>query len=369
MRINQQNNYLNQRLNNVNQPKQPTRTISVDADFNGNLEMAIASAEDGDVVQLSNKVYYTDGITIDKDITIAGAVPDSTNSASAGRTPAGQNGSVINGKGTSSPIISLNSDASGTTIQDIEITDGNIGISSDAATDLKLQNLEIHNIGINQPSREGIDNIAINLSHADGFQVIDSEIYNVGRKGIGINDTDGGIVSGNSLRDINLAAKHAQSHDAGGIKLFNTNEVAVTDNELSDINAFFIWNDITNSTTLENNNLTGVGEDFLAPDYNPNVTVSGIYNEKSYESIVRGNTANAVGRFLAFDATEFTTETMVLENNSFSNMELNSTDHWANEAAEKRVAITEDPAQAGLELFVDDLLARMSVENDDGGGF
>ena len=363
----QGNNSINRSVNAVD-ANIPQKTISVDGDFGGDLGMAIAAASDGDVVKLGNKVYYTDGITIDKDITIAGAVPNSKNLESVLPTN-GSRGSVINGNGTSSPIISLNSAASGTTIQDIEITNGNTGILSDAATNLKLHNLEIHNIGIDEPNREGKNNIAISLSYADGFQIINSDIHNVGRKGIGINDTDAGIVSNNSLQDINLAAKHAQSHDAGGIKLFNTNEIIVKDNNLSDINAFFIWNDITNSTTIENNNITGVGEDFLAPDFNQNVTVSGIYNEKSYESIVRNNYVDAIGRFLAFDATEFTTETMTLEDNYFSSMELNSTDYWANQEAEKQVAMIEDPAQAGLELFVDDLIARMNRENEDGGGF
>ena len=218
--------------------------------------------------------------------------------------------------------------------------------------------MEIHDIGNDEIVRGGEENTAIALTHADGFEIYNSDIYNVSKKGVGINDTDGGIVSGLSIQDINLEAEHGQSLNAGGIKLFNTNEVTVSNNDLSNINAFYIWNDLTNSTIIEDNYITGVGEDFLAPEFNNMVTVSGIYNEKSFESIVRGNFGEAVGDFLAFDATEFSTETMILEDNDFSSMEINSTDFWANEELETIVAITEDPKEAGFELFADSFFER-----------
>ena len=315
--------------------------ISVERDFNGDLESVIAAADDGDIVKLGARVYYTDGITIEKDITIDG-----------------RRGSVIDGEGTSNAIFSLDSAASGTKIQDLEITNAKTGIFGDGATDLTLRNLEIHDIGNDEITKGGEENSAIILDCADGFEIYNSDIYNVSKKGVGINNTDGGVISGLSIQNINLEAEHAQSLNAAGIKLFNTNEITVSNNNLSDINAFYIWNDLTNSTTIENNYLTGVGEDFLAPDFNNMVTVSGIYNEKSYESVVRGNYVEAVDDFLAYDATEFTTETMILEDNYFSSQEINSTDFWANEEIEKTVAITEDPKEANFDLFADDFFER-----------
>ena len=218
--------------------------------------------------------------------------------------------------------------------------------------------LEIHDIGNDEIAKGGEDNSAIFLDYADGFEISNSDIYNVSKRGVGVSNSDGGEISLLSIQDINLEAEHAQSLNAAGIKLFNTNEVSVSNNDLSGINAFHIWNDLTNSTTIENNNITGVGEDFQAPDFNNMVTISGIYNEKSYQSVVRNNYVESVDGYLAYDATEFTTETMILENNNFSSIEINSTDYWANEEAEKIVAITEDPREAGFELFADDFLAR-----------
>jgi len=277
----------------------------------------------------------------------------------------GQEGSIVNGVGTNNPIFDLTEGASGATIRDLEITDGNIGINAFGATDLTLQNLEVHNIGIDETIRDGQNNVGINLFYADGFKLLDSDVYNVGRKGVGINDTDGGIVKGLTLEDINLDAEHAQSFDAAGVKLFNTNDVTISENVLSGINAFNIWNDITNSTLIEGNNITGVGEDFVRPDFNQNVIVSGIYNEKSYESVVEDNTVTTVGDFVAFDATEFTTETLELGENDFSRVELNTTDYWSNEKAEKLVAITEDPAEANFSLFEEDFFEDVNTNIGD----
>lgn len=322
-----------------------TVAIDVEKDFNGDLAGAIASADDGDVVMLGAKTYETSGITIDKDITIDGH----------------RNYSVVDGGGTLEPIFSFTPEASGATIQGLEITNGNTGIQGDGATDLTLKDLEIHNIGISDTIRQGQNNSGINLFHASGFQILDSKIHNIGRKGVGINDTNGGTISGLTLEDINLDAEHAQSFDAAGIKLFNTNEVTISDNNLTDINAFHIWNDITNSTIIESNVITGVGDGFLAPEFNPHVTVSGIYNEKSYESAVIDNDVSSNGNYLAFDATAFTTETMIMRGNNFSNMELDSTDWWANEEIEKLVAITEDPSEADFSLFEDDFFAGANI--------
>lgn len=319
-------------------------TINVEQDFDGDLEEAIASAQSGDLVELGATTYNTSGIVIDKNITIQG-----------------QEGTVVDGGGTSQAIFDLTSRASGATIENIEITNGNIGIRGTGAEDLILRDLEIHNIGITETIRDGKNNIGISLAFADGSQVLDSEVYNIGRKGVGIDSTDGAVVSGLTISDINLAAENAQSYDAGGIKLYNTNEVIVSDNTLSDINAISIWNDLTRGTTIEGNVVTTVGEDFAKPDFNPSVDIFGIYNEKSYLSTVRDNQADAVGRFIAFQATEFSTETMVIENNDFSTQLLDTTDFWANQAGEIAVAVIADPREADFELFGAEFLAGANI--------
>lgn len=316
------------------------KVINVDKDFAGDLEKAIAAANDGDTVELGRNTYETSGLNINKDITIDGV---------RGQT-------VINGGGATDSIITVNEEGSGATIKDVEITDGNNGINVKGASDVTLANLNINNIGIDAPVRDGQNNIAISLGGADGFKVLDSSISDIGRKGIGVIDTDGGIIDGVTLSDINLAAEHSQSFDAGGIKLFNTNDVTISDNKLSGINAFNIWDDITSNTTIDGNEITGVGADFLAPEYNSFVRVAGIYVEKTHQSTVDNNTVTVSNDdFFAFDATEFSTETLVLgDNNDFPSTDIGSTDFWANEELEKRVAITEDPDAANFSLFEDD---------------
>lgn len=321
------------------------KTISVNTDFNGDLAAAIAAANNGDTVQLGKNTYYTDEILINKDITIKG-----------------QEGSVINGDGTSNSIFYLDENATGATIENLEITNGNNGVYVQDAENVILRNLEIHNIGITETIRYGSNNTGVVLDHADGFRLVDSIVHNIGKKAVGISNTDGGVVRNTTIHDVNLEAQHVQSHDAAGVKLFNTNDITVKDNHLYDLNTIFIWNDITNSTTIENNQIDNVGEDFLAPTFNNYVDVLGIYNEKSVNATIKYNTVTSViDRFIAFRATEFSTETMILEGNDFSNYELGTTDYWANEAAEKLVAITADPDAAGFELYADDYLSQANI--------
>jgi hypothetical protein len=337
-----------------------SRIISVDQEFNGDLDKAIKAANDGDTVQLGEKTYKTDGLGINKDITIDG-VPGK---------------SIISGNGTKESIITINVDGGGTTIQDVEITNGSSGINVLNASDVTLKNLEIHNIGIEQVDRSGVDNFGVNLSTANNFKVLDSEIYDIGRKGIGAVDCDGGLIEGVNLRDINLDGNHAQSYDAGGIKLFNTNKVTIKDNTMSKINAFNIWDDLTSNTVLDGNDITGVGDSFKAPDFNQNVTVAGVYVEKTFNTFADNNKITSVddtrpdaGMFRAFDATEFSTETLVLgENNDFTNQKLNTTDYWAAEKAEKQIARTEDPLAANFDLFSDEFYKSDSFGGDNGDG-
>ena len=328
----------------VAEPKGGAKIINVDNDFGGNLEGAIASANDGDVVKLGSKTYYTSGITINKDITIDG-----------------QKGSVVNGGGTLESIFSLTKGATGATIQDIEITNGNNGIYGNGARNLTLQNLNVNKIGINNPIRTGQNNVGITLGHADGLQLFNSKVHDVGRKGVSVGDTDGAIISGISVQNVNLAAQHAQSHDAAGIKFFNTNDVTIKGSYFSHINANNIWNDTTNGTLIKGNTIVNAGEDFLAPSFNKNVGMTGIYNEKSSNSIVKNNKATSVGNFIAFKATEFTTETMTLENNNFSSSEINTRDYWVNEEAEKLIALTENPDEANFGLFADEYFAQANI--------
>ena len=335
----------NNNLNNLTaNPDGGGRTINVDQDFGGNLESAVAAANDGDVVQLGGRTYYTSGISINKDITLDG-----------------QAGTIIDGQGTLQPIIRLNPGASGATVQDLHLTNANQGVYAYRAFDLTLQNLAIDNIGINQTIRDGQDNTGIVLNQVDRVQLLNSSIRNVGRKGVGINDTDGAFVSGLTVQNVNLAAQHAQSFDAAGIKFFNTNDVIVQDSYFSDINAFSIWNDTTIDTTISGNVIENVGEDFLKPVFNTNVEIAGIYNEKSADAVIKNNQNTAVNGFVGLNATEFSTETMILENNNFSSIELNTQDYWVNESAETLIAITENPLEADFGLINDAYFAQANI--------
>ena len=318
--------------------------INVDNDFGGDLQSAIAAANNGDVVKLGSNVYYTDGITLNKDITIDG-----------------QQGSVINGNGTVNSIFTLYSEASGATIQDVEITNGNNAITGNGVFDLTLQNLNINNIGLAQVMRDGQNNTGIVLNRADGLQLLNTVMSDIGRKGVGINDTDGALVSGLSVQNVNLDAQHAQSFDAAGIKFYNTNRLTVQDSYFSNNNAMSIWSDTCSNITMEGNIVENVGADFLAPKFNTNVEIAGIYNEKSPNSIIRNNEATALDGFSAFNATEFSTESMTLEGNNFSSMAVNTTDYWVNESVEKLIATTEDPDAANFDLFADEYFAQANI--------
>jgi RTX calcium-binding nonapeptide repeat (4 copies) len=320
------------------------KTINVDSDFNGDLESAIASANDGDTIELSDKTYLTDGITVDNDITIDG-----------------QAGSVIDGGGTSASIFNLTAEATGATIQELRITNGNNGINSNGAFNLTLQSLELDNIGLSETIRDGQNNTGLILNRANGLQLSNTFLHDLGRKGVGINDTDGAVVSNLTVQNVNLAAQHAQSFDAAGIKLYNTNDVTLGGNNLSRINAYHIWNDTTNGTIIENNVIENVGNVFLRPSFNQNVDIAGIYDEKSSNSVVRGNRVTAAGGFLAFNATAFTTETLTLANNDFSSFELNTTDFWVNEELEKLIATTENPDEANFDLIADAFFAQANI--------
>jgi len=306
--------------------------LDVDSEFGGDLATAIASANSGDTVRLGSNTYSTNGITIDKNITIDG-----------------NGGSVIDGNGTSGTILTLGQGASGATVRNVQITNGNNGIFGNGATNLTLENLNINNIGLNGTNRSGENNTGIIMFGADGLQLRNSNFQGIGRKAVGLGDTNGAEISGLSVRDVNLAAEHAQSHDAAGVKLYNTNNVAVRNSNFADINAFNIWNDTASNTTIEGNTVQNVGEDFLAPGFNNNVNIAGIYDEKSSSTRVSGNSGTSVAdRFLVFDATEFSSQSIDFGDNDFSHYQLGTQDYWFNEQAEKLIATTEDPTAVGF---------------------
>ena len=317
--------------------------VKVD-DFGGDLQSAISAADEGDVVKLGNNTYYTSGITIDKNIVLEG-----------------EEGSVIDGGGTSDTIINLNSGASGAIIQKVEITNGNNGIYSYGASNLTIQDVDVNNIGIDQPMRDGQNNTGIALGQADGSQILNSTVENIGRKAVSIGDTEGATISDLTVKDVNLAAQHSQAHDAAGVKFYNTHDVAIKGSYFSDINAINIWNDSTNAATIEGNVVENVGEDFIAPSFNTNVEVLGIYNEKSSNAVINNNTVTAEEGFVGFRATEFSTETMSLGSNNFSSSEINTTDHWVNESVEKLIATTPDPDAAGFSLMADAYYAQAVI--------
>ena len=317
--------------------------VKVD-DFGGDLQSAISAANEGDVVKLGNGTYYTSGITIDKNIVLEG-----------------EEGSVIDGSGTSGTIINLNPGASGAIIQEIEITNGNNGIYSYGASNLTIQDVDVNKIGVDQTVRDGQNNTGIALDQANGSKILNSTIQDIGRKAVSIGDTEGAIISGITVKDVNLAAQHSQAHDAAGIKFYNTHDVAIKGSSFSDINAINIWNDSTNATTIEGNVVNNVGEDFIAPSFNTNVEVLGIYNEKSSNAVINNNTVTAEEGFIGFRATEFSTETMSLGSNNFSSSETNTTDYWVNESVEKLIATTPDPNEAGFGLFADDYYGQAVI--------
>ena len=330
--------------NNYYESNSYDNVISVENDFGGDLQSAISAANEGDVVKLDSKTYYTSGITIDKNIVLEG-----------------QEGSVIDGGGTYDTILKLNSGADGATIRKIEITNGNNGIYGYGASNLTIDNVNVNNIGVNQPMRDGQNNTGISLGQASGSKITNSTVENIGRKAVTIGDTDGATISGLTIKDVNLAAQHSQAHDAAGIKLYNTNGINVRGNYLSDINAISIWNDSANGTAIEGNVVKNVGEDFIAPGFNSYVEIFGIYNEKSPNSTVNNNEVTAKDGFLGFKSTEYSTESMSLGSNNFSSSEIGTTDYWVNESVEKLIASTPDPNAAGFGLLAGDYYAQAVI--------
>jgi hypothetical protein len=57
---------------------------------------------------------------------------------------------------------------------------------------------------------------------------------------------------------------------------------------------------------------------------------------------------------LAFNATEFSTETLSLGENNFSSQELGTADYYVDEQAENLIATTENPTEANFDLIAAD---------------
>ena len=169
------------------------------------------------------------------------------------------------------------------------------------------------------------------------------------------------MVSGITVGNVNLAAQHSQSHDAAGIKFYNTNDVTVKDSYFAKINAFNIWNDTSNATAIVGNMVLDAGDSFKTPSFKQDTNIAGIYNEKSSNSIVKNNRVTSVDNVFAFVATEFSTETMTLEGNNFSSFAVNTRDYWVNEWVEKLIAVTEDPDEANFDLLANDYHAQANI--------
>lgn len=73
------------------------------------------------------------------------------------------------------------------------------------------------------------------------------------------------------------------------------------------------------------------------------------------------NTITSLEGFSSLDATQFSTETMTLENNDFSSYEVGTIDYWVNEKIEKLIATTEDPQEANFDLFAEEYLSLANI--------
>lgn len=84
-------------------------------------------------------------------------------------------------------------------------------------------------------------------------------------------------------------------------------------------------------------------------------------NDTTNGTIIENNVIENVGDFLQFNATVFTTETLVLENNNFSSFELNTPYFWINEELEKLIATTENPDEANFSLIAEEFFAQANI--------
>jgi hypothetical protein len=299
--------------------------INVDSDFGGNLQSAIAAASNGDVVKLGSRTYTASGVKIDKDITLDGEA-----------------GTVIDGGGSADSILNITQDADGATIQNLELTNANIGIYTYGAENLTVQNVDVNNIGLTQTDVNGQSNTGMVFNSTNGLQVTNCDLSDIGRKGIGVGDSVGAVISDVSVENVNLADQHARNHDVAGVKFYNTTDSVIQNSYFSNIHGNALWPDTTTGTILTNNTVEGVkiGED-----------ISGVYNEKSPNSRVSGNTVTGVDGHVGLDATELTTETLDLGENNFSNQLLGSTDYFVDPAAETMIANEADPSKANFDLI------------------
>ncbi|MGL6339855.1 MAG: right-handed parallel beta-helix repeat-containing protein [Waterburya sp.] len=304
--------------------------IDVDNDFGGDIQSAIAAANNGDIVQLGANTYNASGIDIDKDITLDG-----------------QEGTVIDGGGATDTILNVTKEATGATIQDIELTNSDHGIYGFGASNVTIQNMDINNIGITQPNTNGEHNTGIVFNRGDGLRITNVDLSDIGRKGIGVGDTVGAVISDVSVENVNLDKIHPVNHDAAGVKFYNTTDCVIENSYFSNIYGNAIWPDSTTGTVLTNNTV----ENVLVGDF------SGIYNEKSPNSTVSNNSVTGADGHVSYDATALTTETMELGENDFSNQLLNTEDYFVNAGAETLIATTADPLQANFEMIREDYVA------------
>lgn len=309
------------------------------------IQAAIDSANNGDVVRLGEGTFNVESLFIDKDITLDGV-----------------EGSVIDGGGTEETLITLGQNASGATLQDFELTNAKNGIYSDGSDNLTINNLDINNIGLGEltDTSFGANNTAILVANTSGTEITNNSISDIGRLGITVKVSDGGdiLVDGNRISNVNRDGLHSQSHDAGGIKLFDTTDVTVSNNELFDINAQNIWADTVNLTTITGNEVE-IAEDVFNP-FNDLVGngVMGIYNEKSWNAVISGNSVKTEteGDF-AIRSTEANYDSL----SEFDNLFVGPTDfksetYWADEAVERDVALGNSVFEDFSETYINETL-------------
>ena len=299
------------------------------------IQAAIDSASDGDVIKLAQGTYTTSGLTIDKDITLDG-----------------EEGTVIDGQGADGKIITIGENADGATLQDLELTNASNGVFADGADDLLIQNLDINNIGLGELSNSGFeaDNTGILVANTSGTQILNNQLSDIGRLGITVKESDGGdiLIDGNSLSNINLDAQHSQAHDAGGIKLFDTAGVTISNNDFDRVNAHNLWLDTVNETEVSGNSINIDDDLFQAGSEQSGLGLMGIYNEKSYNADITNNSISALGENdFAIRSTADNFSSLTESANDFDgNVDFQSETYWAGQSAdqielERNIAISD----------------------------
>ena len=275
----------------------------------GDLQAAIDSAKNGDVIKLEAGTYDISDLTINKQITIDGT-----------------DGTVLDGGGSETGINIL-SGGSGSVIQDVEMMNfQDRAISGTGAKNLLLQNLDIHHVGIGSPLQGDNRNTAIHLDGADGFQILNSNITDVDRKGIGIGVTNGGVISGVSIAGINEGNNHDRTWDVGAIKSFQASNIDVIGNAADAINGNALWFDHSDGVYAQDNIITNVGLGDIGLNGAQIDNTRGLYFETSTNSGASNNTITGENGFEMITVTNQSAGSFSLGDNFAESINLTGTD-------------------------------------------